>query len=76
MDDIIATGGSIVTAAEMVLGQGAKAVHAAAVHGVLSGNARQRMSTAGVGKLFLTDTLESAGGGVSVATMVADILKS
>jgi len=75
LDDMISTGGSIATAAEMILEQGANNVHAIAVHGVLAGAAVLRMAAAGVDMLAFTDTLECAHSKVSVAPLIAGALK-
>ena len=75
LDDIISTGGSIATAASMVLAQGASGVHAVGVHAVLAGPAVLRMVAAGVGRICFTDTLECVHSEVSVAPLVAQALK-
>ncbi len=56
-DDMIDTGGTIVSAAEVLLEKGATEVWAMATHGVLSGPAVDRLKNAPITRLVLTDTL-------------------
>lgn len=57
-DDIIATGGSLVSAAEALKKAGAKRVFAVATHGVLSGPALERLESSEIETLFTTNTIE------------------
>jgi len=57
VDDEVDSAGSIVGAAEAVLAQGAMEIHAAAVHGVLSGNAVEKIANSPLQELVLTDTI-------------------
>jgi ribose-phosphate pyrophosphokinase len=57
VDDIIDTAGSIVNAANALLGYGAEKVYACAVHGVLSGVAIERIRDSSLEELVLTDTV-------------------
>ena len=56
-DDMIDTGGTIVSAAEILLERGATEVWAMATHGVLSGPAIDRLKNAPLERLVLTNTL-------------------
>ena len=56
-DDMIDTGGTIVSAAEILLERGATEVWAMATHGVLSGPAVDRLKNAPLSRLVLTNTL-------------------
>ena len=56
-DDMIDTGGTIVSAAEILLDRGATEVWAMATHGVLSGPAIDRLKNAPLERLILTNTL-------------------
>jgi len=56
-DDMIDTGGTIVSAAEILLERGATEVWAMATHGVLSGPAIDRLKNAPLERLILTNTL-------------------
>ena len=57
IDDMIDTGGTIVSAAEILLARGATEVWAMATHGVLSGPAIDRLKNAPLSKIVLTNTL-------------------
>jgi len=57
VDDIIATGGSLVKAAEAIKKQGAKRVFAAITHGVLSGPALERIADSQLEELYITDSI-------------------
>ena len=70
VDDIIATGGTIVKATEHLKSQGAKKVYAACTHGLFAKNALSRLQ--GVcDKVISTDTIENETSVVSVAKEVA-----
>ena len=60
MDDIIDTAGTIVNAAAALRGRGAKAVHAACVHPVLSGPAVARLRDAPLEQIVVCDTIPIA----------------
>ncbi len=57
VDDEIATGGTILEAAELVMRLGATSVEAAAVHGVLSGRAVERIRLSPLRRLLVTDSI-------------------
>ncbi len=57
VDDIISTGGTIATAAKLMLKQGARKVVLAASHGLLIGNALDKIKASGAVKLLLANTL-------------------
>ncbi len=57
VDDEIATGGTIMEAAELVIGMGAASVEAAVVHPVLSGNAVERLRASPLRRLIVTDSI-------------------
>jgi ribose-phosphate pyrophosphokinase len=56
-DDMIDTGGTIVSAAELLLSRGATEVWAMATHGVLSGPAIDRLKNSDIGRVVLTNSL-------------------
>jgi ribose-phosphate pyrophosphokinase len=74
VDDIISTGGSLATAALMLLGRGARRVHAVCVHGLFAGNARKLLATAGIRELAASDTIESENSRYSAAASIARAL--
>ena len=57
VDDLIATGSSLVEAAEALKGAGATAVYACVTHPVLSGPARNRIASSCLKELMVTDTI-------------------
>jgi ribose-phosphate pyrophosphokinase len=56
-DDMIDTGGTIVSAADILLERGATEVWAMATHGVLSGSAVERLEKSRIARVVLTNTL-------------------
>ena len=59
VDDMVDTGGSLVKAVDMLLEKGAKTVNACITHGVLSGNAIERINNSNIGKLIITDSINN-----------------
>jgi ribose-phosphate pyrophosphokinase len=56
-DDMIDTGSTITSASELLLRRGATGVWAMATHGVLSGNAIDRLKNSQIERVVLTNTL-------------------
>lgn len=56
-DDMISTAGSICGAAELVHKAGAREIHLAATHGVLCGNAIERLRSAPIKSLVITNSI-------------------
>ena len=82
-DDMIDTGGTIVSASELLLARGAKEVWAMATHGVLSGPAVERLEKSSISRVVLTTTLPLASDKVfsklevlSVAKIIAEALSA
>ena len=80
-DDMIDTGGTITSAAELLLERGASEVWAMATHGVLSDPATERLEKSPISRVVLTDTLPLAASHriakmevLSVAGIIADAL--
>ncbi|MDE3238419.1 MAG: ribose-phosphate pyrophosphokinase [Paracoccaceae bacterium] len=59
VDDICDTAGTLVKAADLLIENGAKEVHAYITHGVLSGPAVQRVSGSKLKSLVITDSIEA-----------------
>ena len=59
VDDIIDSGGTIVNAAKALKDRGAKDVYAYITHGILSGEAIQKIKTSMIKKLVITDTINN-----------------
>ena len=59
VDDIIDSGGTIVNAAKALKDRGAKDVYAYITHGILSGEAIQKIKKSMIKKLVITDTINN-----------------
>jgi ribose-phosphate pyrophosphokinase len=57
IDDIVDSGGTLVNAAEALLNAGAKSVNAYITHGVLSGEAANRVAASKLTELVITDSI-------------------
>ncbi len=82
-DDMIDTGGTIVSAAELLMARGATEVWAMATHGVLSGPAVERLSSAPISRVVITNTLPLPPDKqlpkievLSIAPLIADALSA
>lgn len=75
VDDIISTGGTIMTAAGMLYQQGAKDVFAACVHGVFTGGAYVRLMATGIRDVVCSDTIERSCSRISAADQIAHALR-
>jgi len=60
VDDIIDSGGTIVNAAEALIKRGAKEVHVYVTHGVLSGEAVEKIKKSKIKNLVVTDTIDNS----------------
>ena len=60
IDDIIDSGGTIVNAAEALINRGAKEVHVYITHGVLSGEAVEKIKKSHIKNLVITDTIDNS----------------
>ena len=58
VDDIVDSGGTLVNAADALLANGAKDVHAYISHGVLSGGAAARIAGSRLKELVITDSIQ------------------
>jgi ribose-phosphate pyrophosphokinase len=59
VDDIIDSGGTIINAAKALKERGAKEVHVYVTHGVLSGEAVEKIKKSHIKNLVLTDTIDN-----------------
>jgi len=80
VDDMIDTAGTLTTAADMMLKQGALSVRAVCTHPVLSGKAYERIENSAMIELIVTDTLPSEESPkikvLSIASMFAKVIKN
>jgi len=75
VDDIIATGGTILRAQEALREQGAKKVYAGCAHGLFTGGGISRLKPV-LNGLFSSDTIENPTTKLSAAVPVVDHLRS
>ncbi len=75
IDDIIATGGTIVNAIKLLQANGAKSVEVCCVHPILVNGAVARIYAAGAGSIIATNTISSDTTRVSLAKTIANALK-
>ncbi len=80
LDDMVDTAGTLTKAADMLLEKGAKSVRAYCTHGVLSGNAYERIEKSALEELVITDTLPGRQKSdkirvLSVAPLFAAVMK-
>ena len=59
VDDMVDTAGTLTKAAELMLERGAKSVRAVCTHGILSGNAHERVENSSLEELIITDSIPS-----------------
>jgi len=82
VDDMISTGSSLVEAAKALKKAKAKKIFAAITHGVLSGNAIEKVNNSLIDSLIITDSIPFSGGKmskkikvVSVGSLFAEAIK-
>ena len=75
IDDIIATGGTIVNAINILKQYGAETVDVCCVHPILTNNGAVRIYAAGAQKIIGTNSLSSDTSRVSIAKSIADALR-
>jgi len=75
VDDIISTGGTLVTATRMLHAQGATEVHAICVHGIFTGGTYTALLNAGITDISASDTIESVYSRYSIAQSVAQAIE-
>lgn len=76
VDDMISSGGSIVKAAELLRKNGANKVYAMCTHGLLIGDAVQKIKAAGVRDIIATNSVPGEYAKVDLSPAIADSIKS
>ena len=83
VDDSISTGGTLVSAAEILVASGATKVYAAATHAVFSGGAADKLQDSPLSKVIVTNSLPippekwfSKLAVVSVGQVIADAIRA
>lgn len=74
-DDMISTGGTVVSAAEQLFSAGAKSVSVAATHGVFSGDALSKIRKSGIDAVYVTDSLPQRKSKILEVLDVTPLLK-
>jgi len=76
VDDIIGTGGTLAAAAQTVLDEGARRVHAVATHGLFAGRAFETLGASPLTGIVVTDTVPLPDGAPDLITQLtcADVL--
>lgn len=81
-DDMISTAGTVVGAAKVARGAGAKAVYICATHGVLCGDAIEKLRNPAIEQIVITDSIPLTPEKhlpnmkvISVATLIANAIK-
>lgn len=74
IDDLISSGTTMAAAARACKAGGARRIICGAVHGLLVGNAFDRIRAAGARELVVTDTVPGMAAVVSIAPKLADLL--
>ncbi len=83
IDDVIATGGTLVRAAERLMEEGATQIYAAATHGEFSGSACEKIGNSPIKEVVVTDTLPLKAGGpgnkirsLTIAPILANTIRN
>ena len=71
VDDVASTGCTLARAAEQCLGRGAARVHVVVTHGLFVGDAIDRLKSAGVDRIWSTDSVPHATSVIHLAMMLA-----
>jgi ribose-phosphate pyrophosphokinase len=74
-DDMISSGGTMAKAVEALIAQGADRVAAACTHVLYMPGAEEKIRKAGADPILSTDTIETPFSKVTVASLIADMLK-
>lgn len=71
VDDVIASGHTMVEAARELRAAGATAVHAIATHGLFAGDAKARMQAAGIDRIWTSDSIPQETAAVHLGPLLA-----
>jgi ribose-phosphate pyrophosphokinase len=79
VDDMIATGGTIIEATEKLLSAGAREIEVYATHGIFSGNARERLEKSPIQQIYVTNSLPQIEGGkvkvLDISPLIRDVVE-
>ena len=79
VDDMVDTAGTLTRAADLMMERGARSVRAITTHGLLSGNAMEKIENSKLEKLIVTDSIPITGSSdkievLSCADLFADVM--
>jgi len=74
IDDMISTGGTIIQSAKALQNAGARSCRVAATHALMLNGARERLESAGIESIVVTDTVPVNEEGILRVASVADLL--
>lgn len=74
VDDVASTGHTLAAAAQQVRQRGARQVFVAVTHALFVGNSMELLATAGVEKIWSTDSVDHPSNVVPLASLLADTL--
>jgi len=75
VDDMISTGGTIMTAAQALKDAGAKSVSVACTHGVFVNGAIEKLTKSALDDVLCCNTLDNTQANISVAGIIADAIR-
>ena len=80
VDDMVDTAGTLAKAGDLIIEKGAKSVRAICTHGILSGNAYEKIEKSNLEELIVTDTVPKIKSNskikvLSCADLFADVMK-
>ncbi|MCQ2056505.1 MAG: ribose-phosphate diphosphokinase [archaeon] len=75
VDDMITTGGTIITASKQLRNAGVKSITVACTHGLFINDALNRLKSNSLNDVFVSNTLTTSVSKISVASLIAKALK-
>jgi len=75
IDDVASTGRTLAAAARLALAAGALSVDVAVTHALFVGDAVAALNSAGVGRIWSTDSVAHASNVISVVPLLANALR-
>lgn len=76
VDDVIASGHTMMEAARGLLGRGAREVRAIATHGLFAAGALEGMRAAGIAGIWTSDAIPNPAGTIPLAALLATAIRS
>lgn len=80
VDDMIATGATIIKATEKLLAEGAEEVYVYATHGIFGGNAREKLEKSPIKQIYVTNSLPQKSKGkikvIDISRLLQEAIKN